>query len=83
MKVPFVSFKVLEHQLNSELRGAFERVFERSWYIDGKEDEAFGYRDQGSEKTVSPGAGAYQCGAGKTVLHGGTPGDGYAQLHRS
>lgn len=41
MKVPFVSFKPLEKELNTQLRGAFERVFESSWYIGGKEDEAF------------------------------------------
>lgn len=41
MKVPFVSFLPMEHALNNELRGAFERVYERSWYISGEEDELF------------------------------------------
>lgn len=41
MKVPFVSFLPMEHKLDAELRAAFERVYERSWYIEGKEDEAF------------------------------------------
>ena len=41
MKVPFVSFLPMEKELNSELRGAFDRVFEASWYIEGKEDEQF------------------------------------------
>ena len=41
MKVPFVSFLPMEKELNGELRGAFERVFEASWYIEGKEDEQF------------------------------------------
>ena len=41
MRVPFVSFRPMEKELDAELRGAFERVFERSWYIEGKEDEAF------------------------------------------
>lgn len=41
MKVPFVSFKPMEKELDSELRAAFERVFENSWYIEGKEDEKF------------------------------------------
>lgn len=41
MNVPFVSFKPLEKELDKELRAAFDRVFERSWYIDGKEDKAF------------------------------------------
>lgn len=41
MKVPFVSFKPLEKELEKPLRAAFDRVFERSWYIDGAEDKAF------------------------------------------
>lgn len=41
MKIPFVSFKPLEKKLNRELRDAFERVFDRSWYIEGEEDENF------------------------------------------
>lgn len=41
MKVPFVSFKPLEKELDKPLRAAFDRVFERSWYIDGAEDKAF------------------------------------------
>lgn len=41
MKIPFVSFKPLEKELNSELKEAFNRVFERSWYIEGIEDKNF------------------------------------------
>lgn len=41
MKVPFVSFVPLENEIDAELRAAFERVYTRSWYIEGKEDEAF------------------------------------------
>ncbi|MBR2309279.1 MAG: DegT/DnrJ/EryC1/StrS family aminotransferase [Oscillospiraceae bacterium] len=41
MKIPFVSFKPLEKELDKPLREAFNRVFERSWYIGGCEDEAF------------------------------------------
>mgnify|MGYP003501869513 CR=1 FL=1 len=41
MKVPFVSFKPMEAELNKELKSAFERVFENSWYIDGNEDAVF------------------------------------------
>lgn len=41
MNVPFVSFKPLEKELDKPLREAFARVFENSWYIDGKEDKAF------------------------------------------
>ena len=41
MKVPFVSFLPMEKELDKELRNAFERVYTRSWYIEGVEDEAF------------------------------------------
>ena len=41
MKIPFVSFKPMEKELDKELRDAFERVYTRSWYIEGAEDEAF------------------------------------------
>lgn len=41
MNIPFVSFKPLEKKLDEELRAAFERVYTRSWYIEGEEDEAF------------------------------------------
>lgn len=41
MKIPFVSFKPLENELDFELREAFERVYNRSWYIQGKEDDNF------------------------------------------
>lgn len=41
MQIPFVSFKPMEMELDSELREAFERVYTRSWYIGGMEDESF------------------------------------------
>lgn len=41
MKIPFVTFKPLEKELDKELRKAFDRVYTRSWYIEGIEDEAF------------------------------------------
>lgn len=41
MRVPFVSFLPMERELNKELTGAFERVFERSFYIGGEEDRNF------------------------------------------
>ena len=41
IKIPFVSFLPMEHELDSDLRAAFERVYTRSWYIEGVEDEAF------------------------------------------
>lgn len=41
MKVPFVSFLPMERELDSDLRAAFDRVYARSWYIGGAEDENF------------------------------------------
>lgn len=41
MKVSFASFVPMERELDKELREAFDRVFERSWYIGGAEDENF------------------------------------------
>ena len=41
MNVPFVSFLPMEKELESDLREAFNRVFTRSWYIEGQEDAAF------------------------------------------
>ena len=41
MSIPFVSFLPMEKELNNEIRSAFDRVFTSSWYIEGKEDEAF------------------------------------------
>lgn len=41
MKVPFVSFIPLEKELDIEIRNAFERVYKRSWYIDGEEVKRF------------------------------------------
>ena len=41
MKIPFVTFLPMERELDKDLRGAFDRVFARSWYIEGVEDEAF------------------------------------------
>lgn len=41
LKVPFVSFLPMEHELNTELYVAFEKVFKASWYIGGNEDKTF------------------------------------------
>lgn len=41
MNVPFVSFKPMERELDTELRAAFERVYSSSWYINGNENEYF------------------------------------------
>lgn len=54
MKVPFVSFKPMEHELDANLRAAFERVYQRSWYIEGEEDAAF-------EKAFADYCGAEYC----------------------
>ena len=39
--VPFVSFRPMERELDADLRGAFARVLDNSWYIGGREDAAF------------------------------------------
>ena len=54
MTVPFVSFLPMEKELDKELREAFERVYKRSWYIKGAEDEAF-------EKAFAEYCGAKYC----------------------
>lgn len=41
MNVPFVSFRPLEKMLNTEIRNAFDKVFNNSWYIGGQEDKKF------------------------------------------
>ena len=41
MNIPFVSFLPMEKELDKDLREAFERVYTRSWYIEGIEDENF------------------------------------------
>ncbi len=41
MNIPFVTFLPMEKELDGDIRAAFERVFARSWYIEGEEDKAF------------------------------------------
>lgn len=41
MKIPFVTFKPMEATLDKDIRYAFERVYNKSWYIAGAEDELF------------------------------------------
>lgn len=41
MKIPFVSFLPMEKELDDDIRSAFDRVFSASWYIGGREKEAF------------------------------------------
>lgn len=52
--VPFVSFRPMERELDADLRGAFDRVLQNSWYIEGREDEAF-------EKAFADYCGAAYC----------------------
>ena len=54
MKIPFVSFFPMERELDSELRIAFDRVFARSWYVEGVEGETF-------EKAFSAYCGTKYC----------------------
>ena len=53
-KIPFVSFLPMEKELGNDLRKAFERVLERSWYIQGAENDSF-------EKAFSGFIGARHC----------------------
>lgn len=39
--VPFVSFLPMEKELHDGITGAFNRVFESSWYIEGRENALF------------------------------------------
>ena len=41
MNVPFVSFLPMDRELKQDLQAAFQRVFDSSWYIQGKENAAF------------------------------------------
>ncbi|MBQ8084726.1 MAG: DegT/DnrJ/EryC1/StrS family aminotransferase [Lachnospiraceae bacterium] len=54
MNIPFVTFLPMEKEMNNEMREAFDRVFTRSWYIEGVEDEAF-------EKAFADYCGAQYC----------------------
>lgn len=39
--IPFASFKLIEEELKKELYAAFEGVLDSSWYVKGKEGQAF------------------------------------------
>ena len=41
MKVPFASFRPMEKELENELKEAYDRVLNASWYIGGQEDASF------------------------------------------
>lgn len=41
MNIPFVTFKPMEEELDKDIREAFDRVYARSWYIEGEEDKNF------------------------------------------
>lgn len=60
MEVPFTTFLPMEKEIGAELRSAFDRVFARSWYIKGEENEAFekGFAEYcGTEYCVGVGNG--------------------------
>ena len=44
MKIPFVSFLPMEEELREDITEAFNRVFNRSWYITGEEGEQFEHK---------------------------------------
>ncbi len=54
MDIPFVSFRPIEEELGEELKEAFERVVNNSWYILGDEDRSF-------EKQFSQYCGSHFC----------------------
>ncbi|OKY52298.1 DegT/DnrJ/EryC1/StrS family aminotransferase [Megasphaera cerevisiae] len=54
MNIPFVTFKPMEKELDKELRTAFNRVYNNSYYIGGEEDEKF-------EKEFSQYCGTENC----------------------
>ena len=54
MNIPFVTLLPLEKELKEELREAFDRVFTRSWYIGGEEDNSF-------EKAFAEYCGTHYC----------------------
>ncbi|MCR4939002.1 MAG: DegT/DnrJ/EryC1/StrS family aminotransferase [Treponemataceae bacterium] len=54
MKIPFVTFLPMEKEMEKDIREAFDRVFKRSWYIDGAEDKRF-------EKEFAEYCGAKYC----------------------
>ena len=53
-KIPYTSLRPMEQEMGGELREAFERVLERSWYILGEEDQEF-------EKVFSEYCGVKYC----------------------
>lgn len=40
-EIPFSSFLPMERELESEIKESFERVFKRSWYVEGEEGKKF------------------------------------------
>lgn len=52
--IPFVSFRPMEDELNNEIRQAFDKVLDNSWYIEGEEDKMF-------EKNFSAYCGSRYC----------------------
>lgn len=76
MKVAFNDFAPMQKELETQMRAAFDRVYERSWYIDGVERKAF-------EESYAEYCGAGYCiGVGngleaiRLILQGMDIGDG-------
>ena len=49
MKIAFNEFASMQRELKTEMQEAFTRVYESSWYIEGKEKERSEERRVGKE----------------------------------
>ena len=41
MKIPFVSFEAMHNEIKEEILQAMKNVYEKNWFIQGPEVEAF------------------------------------------
>ena len=41
MKIPFVSFEMMHKEIEEEILAKFKEVYEKNWFIQGPEVEAF------------------------------------------
>lgn len=76
MKVAFNDFGPMQKELRNQMKAAFERVYERAWYIDGVERKAFeeAYADYcGAQYCIGVGNGLE---AIRLILQGMDIGDG-------
>ena len=72
--VPFVSFRPMERELDADLRGAFARVLDNSWYIGGREDAAF-------EKAFADYCGVRHCVGCGNVATDNQPASPETEIH--